>query len=97
MATTNGSEYELVLIQRLIKAAIIEEAMGQKFRNSRIPVALFHLMPIEDLKKCKAVARKYGLPLIDDEEHDQKTENVLHEMVDANKLQFHPPSRWSIV
>ena len=93
----NGAQYEFFFIHRQINAAIIEEAMGEKFQNPRIPVALFHLMPKDDLKKCKAVGRKYGLPLVDDEQGKQKIEAILHEMKEANILKFHPPERWSIL
>jgi hypothetical protein len=37
-----------------------------------------------------------GLPDPKDSERQQKTEEILHEMVDDNLLAFHPPNMWAV-
>jgi hypothetical protein len=46
---------------------------------------------LEKLKSDLAVMTKR------DCDRQQKIENILHDMVEAGKLRFHPPNMWSVV
>lgn len=95
------SQYYLHFIERQIFAAVIEEATETRFGNTRIASAtgkeIMRLREAEKIEKIKKVTRKYGLPLIDDPKRTEKIEAILHNMVDAKRLNFHPPDRFSIV
>jgi hypothetical protein len=45
-------------------------------------------------RQLKKVARKYGLPSLDDPNRLKKIETILHDMPD--NLKWHPPDKWSI-
>lgn len=40
---------------------------------------------------------KMGLPDVHDPRRLQRLENILHDMVDAGRLRFHPPNMWSVL
>jgi hypothetical protein len=41
--------------------------------------------------------RKLGRPDIHAADREQRLEGILHDMVEANKLKFHPPNMWSVL
>lgn len=53
-----------------------------------------------DTKQVRAVAKRHlkmGLPGIHDADRQQRLEGILHDMVDAGRLRFHPPNMWSVL
>jgi hypothetical protein len=95
---TNGMAFDLPFIEMQIIAAIIGEATGRTYQKTYLAKGMYDaFFSEEDRAKCRAVAKKYGLPVREDKNARQKIENVLHEMVEDGKLRFLPPERWSIV
>jgi hypothetical protein len=88
--------YDLCTISNRVRIAQYEAALKMHGQGDMI------LMPSaaeeEEFKReLKKVDRRFDLPPVRDLNRDDKIESILHQMVDDNKLRFHPPNMWSIL
>jgi hypothetical protein len=94
LARTPGTmRYDLATIDRRVYIAQMEEALGE--------VPLFHDEPIPPDKENQYKAalerhRKLGLSAPNDPARLKRLEEILNEMVDDNRLAFHPPNAWMV-
>jgi hypothetical protein len=84
--------FDLDTIESRVRIAQYEAAIGEGI--GLLPT------PEEEQRitgELRNVEKRYGLPSVRDPERSKKMETILHEMVNDNRLRFHPPNMWSIV
>jgi len=92
----DGVRFDLASIDRKLLIAQRHEALGGD--EAIDDFILFAEEP--ETKQYRAALKKQekkGLPGVHDADRRQKLENILHDMVEAGKLRFHPPSMWSVL
>lgn len=92
----DDTQYDLETIDRNVKLAQLKEATGKEVLYA---VTIPGTTTPEDEKRIKQHKRqqvRLGLPDVDDPKRAEKTEEILHDMVEAGKLNFHPPGMWSV-
>jgi hypothetical protein len=91
-APVQHSRFDLYTIDNRVRLAQYAEAVGED-------IGLLPTIEEEQeiARELCGVEKCYGLPSVRDPERRQKIEDILHEMVNDNKLRFEPPSMWSIV
>jgi hypothetical protein len=88
--------YDLHTISNRIRIAQYETALQMHGQGDMIlmPSAAEEEQFVRELRK---VERRYGLPSVRDPHRNERIEEILHRMVDDNRLRFHPPNMWSIL
>jgi hypothetical protein len=91
-----GHRFDLASIDRKLQISQQQQALGGDETLDD-----FVLFGKEfDRKEYRQIFKKQaklGLPGINDADRQQRIENILHDMVEANKLRFHPPNMWSVL
>lgn len=106
IATTPGAlapdvtdrQFDLASIDRKLQIAQRHQLFGSDMGEERLDGEVF-MVPLPEDKALRKLARdqsKMGLPGIRDADRQQKLEQILHDMVEAGRLHFHAPNRWSI-
>jgi hypothetical protein len=91
-----GHRFDLFSIDRNLRLAQLHEALGG---DEAIDDMVLFGQDL-DRKEYQLVFKKQaklGLPGLQDCDRQRKIENILHDMVEAGKLRFHPPNMWSVV
>lgn len=93
-----GHQLDLASIDRKVQIAQRHHLFGSDIGEERLDGEVF-MVPLpegQQLGKLTRKQSKMGLPGIRDTDRQQKLEQILHDMVEAGRLRFHPPNSWSI-
>ena len=91
-----GHRFDLASIDRRILIAQQYEALGGDEAIDGI-VLFGQDLDREEYKQVFKKQAKLGLPGVRDPNRQQRIEAILHDMVEAGKLRFHPPNMWSVL
>jgi hypothetical protein len=99
-----GVRFDIASIDRLVRMEQLQRAHGGKERLDDMTLMAWMMNRAEDSPENRKASerqlhlqRKLGRPDIHAADREQRLEGILHDMVEANKLKFHPPNMWSVL